>query len=221
MIKKAVREESEFRSQSRQSRNSRSVNPSQKSQKSRLNPSRVEESVHESNADGGVRREFKKLKISGCSFKDFKYYGPKEFHGDKGAIITVRWLEEMETIVITSKCFDEEKIQYSALMFKGEALEWWNTLLMSKGREVMYGLTWNEFKALLMGKFCPMHETDQIQTKFLNLKVVGTNLRDYNTKFHEYCPLVPQLVNPESRKVTRYIWGLPREIRDMVRSHLT
>ncbi|XP_076937956.1 uncharacterized protein LOC143605884 [Bidens hawaiensis] len=73
---------------------------------------------------------------------------------------------------------------------------------------------------MLMGKFCPMHETDQIQTKFLNHKVVGTNLREYNTKFHEYCRLVPQLVNPESSKVTRYIWGLPREIRDMVRSHL-
>ncbi|XP_076883378.1 uncharacterized protein LOC143532128 [Bidens hawaiensis] len=160
--------------------------------------------MHESNADGGVKREFKKLKISGCSFKEFKYFRPKEFHGDKGAISTVRWLEEMETIVITRKCSDEEKIQYSALMFKGEALEWWNALLMSKGRDIMYNLIWNEFKALLMEK--SMHETDQIQTKFLNLKVVGTNLREYNTKFHEYCRLVPQLVNPESSKVTRYIW---------------
>ncbi|XP_076951065.1 uncharacterized protein LOC143624232 [Bidens hawaiensis] len=126
----------------------------------------------------------------------------------------------METIVITSKCSEEEKIQYSALMFKGEAHEWWNALLMSKGRDVMYGLSWDEFKAMVMGKFCPMHETDQIQTKFLNHKVVGTNLREYNTKFLEYCRLVPQLVSPESSKVTRYIWGLPREIHDMVKSHL-
>ncbi|XP_076909710.1 uncharacterized protein LOC143567080 [Bidens hawaiensis] len=132
----------------------------------------------------------------------------------------MRWLEEMETIVITSKFSEVEKIQYSALMFKGDVLEWWNALLMSKGRDVMYGLSWEDFKALLMAKFCPMHETDQIQTKFLNLKVVGTNLREYNTKFHEYCRLVPQLVHLESSKVTRYIWGLPREIRNMVRSRL-
>ncbi|XP_076908919.1 uncharacterized protein LOC143566004 [Bidens hawaiensis] len=126
----------------------------------------------------------------------------------------------METLVITSKCSEEEKIQYSALMLKGEAHEWWNALLMSKGRDVMYGLSWEEFKAMVMGKFCPMHETDQVQTKFLNHKVVGTNICEYNTKFLEYYRLVPQLVNPEPIKVTRYIWGLPREIRDMVRSHL-
>ena len=75
----------------------------------------------------------------------------------------------------------------------------------------MYVLSWNEFKDLVLFKFCPMHETDQIQTKFLAHKVNGTNLREYNTKFLEYCRLVPQLVTPESSKVTRYIWGLPRE----------
>lgn len=97
-------------------------------------PSHVEESVHESNADGVVRQELKRLKIGGCSFKDFKYFGPKELYGDKGAITIVRWLEEMESIVIISKCSDQGKIQYSAKMFKGEALEWWNTMIMSKGR---------------------------------------------------------------------------------------
>ncbi|XP_076898271.1 uncharacterized protein LOC143551806 [Bidens hawaiensis] len=198
MIKEAMKDFSTSQSQPKSNKRSRSKSV----------PSRKEETYDSSAANNKPRdKKRKKLKIGGCSFKDFKYYGPKEFHGDKGAITTVRWLEEMETIVITSKCTDEEKIQYSALMFKGEAHEWWNAL-------------WETFKGLILKKFCPTHEMDRIQTELWNHKVVGTNLREYNTKFLEYFRLVPHLVTPEYNKVTRYISGLPREIRDMVRSHM-
>ncbi|XP_076942530.1 uncharacterized protein LOC143612428 [Bidens hawaiensis] len=124
----------------------------------------------------------------------------------------------MESIVIISKCTEEESIQYSSQMFKGEALELWNTLIEVKGRKNLYNLEWKTFKELIKQKFCPVHEIDQIQTKLWNHKVIGTNL--YNTKFLEYCRLVPHLVTPEYNKVTRYIYGLPKEIRDHVRSHM-
>ncbi|XP_076897141.1 uncharacterized protein LOC143550368 [Bidens hawaiensis] len=101
-------------------------------------------------------------------------------------------------------------------MFKGEALEWWNTLTGIKGRENLYNLDWATFKAMILKKFCPINEMDQIQTKLWNHKVVGTNLKEYDTKFLEYCRIVPQLVTPEINKVTRYIYGLPIEIRDLV-----
>ncbi|XP_076937482.1 uncharacterized protein LOC143605140 [Bidens hawaiensis] len=84
----------------------------------------------------------------------------------------------------------------------------------------MYKLSWEEVKDLVIGKFCPMNEKDEIQINFLNHRVVGTNLKDYNTKFLEYCRIVPHLVTLENNKVTRYIRGLPKEIRDMVRSSL-
>ncbi|XP_076921005.1 uncharacterized protein LOC143582284 [Bidens hawaiensis] len=84
----------------------------------------------------------------------------------------------------------------------------------------MYTLDWKTFKELIKQRFCPIHEVDQIQTKLWNHKVIGTNLKEYNTKFLEYCRLVPHLVTPEYNKVTRYIYGLPKEIRDHVRSHM-
>ncbi|XP_076936543.1 uncharacterized protein LOC143603698 [Bidens hawaiensis] len=126
----------------------------------------------------------------------------------------------MESIVIISKCTEEESIQYSSQMFKGEALEWWNTLIEIKGWSNMYNLEWKTSKELVKQRFCPIHEVDQIQTKLWNHKVIGTNLKEYNTKFLEYCRLVPHLVTPEYNKVTKYIYGLPKEIRDHVRSHL-
>ncbi|XP_076936017.1 uncharacterized protein LOC143602949 [Bidens hawaiensis] len=126
----------------------------------------------------------------------------------------------MESIVIISKCTEEVSIQYSSQMFKGEALEWWNTLIEIKERSNMCNLEWKTFKELVKQRFYPIHEVDQIQTKLWNHKVIGTNLKEYNTKFLEYCRLVPHLVTLEYNKVTRYIYGLPKEIRDHVRSHM-
>ncbi|XP_076882704.1 uncharacterized protein LOC143531250 [Bidens hawaiensis] len=126
----------------------------------------------------------------------------------------------MQSIVIISICTEEESIQYSSQMFKGEALEWWNTLIEIKGRSNMYNLEWKTFKELIKQRFCPIHEVDQIQTKLWNHKVIGTNIKEYNTKFLEYCRLVPHLVMPKYNKVTRYIYGLPKEIRGHVRSHM-
>ncbi|XP_076881944.1 uncharacterized protein LOC143530236 [Bidens hawaiensis] len=126
----------------------------------------------------------------------------------------------MESIVLISKCTENEKVQYTSQMFKGEALEWWNTLIGIKGRESLYNLDWAMFKAMILKKFCPINEMDQIQTKLWNHKIVGTNLKEYNTKFLEYCRIVPHLVTPEINKVTCYIYGLPIEIRDLVRSHM-
>ncbi|XP_076951424.1 uncharacterized protein LOC143624762 [Bidens hawaiensis] len=105
-------------------------------------------------------------------------------------------------------------------MFKGEALEWWNTLIDVKGRNNLYNLEWRIFNEVIKQRLCPIHEVDQIQTKLWNHKVIGTNIKEYNTKFLEYCRLVPHLVTPKYNKVTRYIYGLPKEIRDHVRSHM-
>jgi len=163
----------------------------------------------------------KKQKIQkSCNYKTFKMFNPKDFTGDQGAIVALRWLEEMEAIIVISECDHNQRIMYTAHSFKGEALEWWNTLIQVKGRMNMYNLDWEEFKEMVIRKFCPMSETDLMQTKFLSHKMIGTDLGSYNTQFLKYCRLVPHLVTPEYNKVTRYIYGLPREIRDLVRSNL-
>ncbi|XP_076921277.1 uncharacterized protein LOC143582642 [Bidens hawaiensis] len=73
---------------------------------------------------------------------------------------------------------------------------------------------------MILKRFCPINEINQIQTKLWNHRVIGINLKEYNTKFLEYCRIVPHLVTPEFNKVTRYIYRLPIKIRDLVRSHM-
>jgi hypothetical protein len=38
----------------------------------------------------------------------------------------------------------------------------------------------------------------------------------YNSKFHELARLVPYMVNPEPKRIQRYIWGLVPQIRGLV-----
>ncbi|GKF86930.1 hypothetical protein Tco_0254757, partial [Tanacetum coccineum] len=46
--------------------------------------------------------------------------------------------------------------------------------------------------------------------------MVGVDHAAYTDRFHEFARLVPHLVNPESRKIERYVYGLTLQICGMV-----
>ena len=154
----------------------------------------------------------------GCNYKDFLACKPTEFAGNEGAIAALRWLEKTEAVLAISKCTMEDKVMYDSNLFRDEALEWWNTIIQAQGRDVTYALEWEEFKALTERKFCPPHEKEQMATKFLNHKMIGVNYREFTTKFFEYARMVPALASPEPVLISRYIWGLVSEIRDLVKA---
>ncbi|KAI3813694.1 hypothetical protein L1987_18424 [Smallanthus sonchifolius] len=76
---------------------------------------------------------------------------------------------------------------------------------------------WNSFKERVEKKYVPQNEREQIEGKFLSLKMIRTNHQEYSTKLLEYARIVPHLAVSESNLIKRYIWGLIREIRDMVK----
>ncbi|GJV32124.1 putative reverse transcriptase domain-containing protein [Tanacetum coccineum] len=65
----------------------------------------------------------------------------------------------------------------------------------SRGRDDANAMAWNDFKALLTTEFCPSNEIEKLEAK-----------------------LVPHLVTPEAKCVTRYINGLPSQICGMLRA---
>ncbi|GJU46171.1 putative reverse transcriptase domain-containing protein [Tanacetum coccineum] len=48
--------------------------------------------------------------------------------------------------------------------------------------------------------------------------MIGADHAGYTNRFHELAKLVPHLVTPETKRVTRYINGLPSQIRGMLRA---
>ncbi|GKC96277.1 putative reverse transcriptase domain-containing protein [Tanacetum coccineum] len=88
----------------------------------------------------------------------------------------------------------------------------------AKGREAAIGMSWTDFKALLVEEFCPSNEMDKLESEFWNHKMVGANHAGYTDRFHELAKLVPHLVTLESSLIKRYIAGLALKIQGMLRA---
>ena len=54
---------------------------------------------------------------------------------------------------------------------------------MRKDRETLHQIKWEVYKELVLQKFCPIHEVNYVQTKFLKYKMDTIKLMDYDTKF--------------------------------------
>ncbi|KAJ0909121.1 putative retrotransposon gag domain-containing protein [Helianthus annuus] len=131
---------------------------------------------------------------------------------------TLRWLEKTEAVIAISKCAEEDQVMYASNLFKEGVLEWWNTILQAKGRRIAYAMSWEEFKNLVERKFCPEYEKDQMANKFPSHHMTGVDCRGYTSTFFEYARVVPTLASPEPVLISRYIWGLISEIRNIVKA---
>ncbi|KAJ0588492.1 putative transcription factor interactor and regulator CCHC(Zn) family [Helianthus annuus] len=162
----------------------------------------------------------KKMKVAttGCTYKEFHACKPSKFAGNEGATAALRWLEKTKAVIAISKCAQDDQVMYASNLFKEGALEWWNTVLQSKGRRMAYAMNWEEFKSLVERKFCPEYEKEQMTNMFLTHRMVDVDCRKYTTTFFEYARVVPTLASPEPVLISRYIWGLISEIRNIVKA---
>ncbi|GJZ91913.1 reverse transcriptase domain-containing protein [Tanacetum coccineum] len=138
---------------------------------------------------------------NGCSYKTFTACNPKEFDGKGGAVALTRWIERIESVFDNSGCTANQRVRYAASCFVNKALTWWNTQVQARGREAAIGMSWNDFKALLVEEFCPSNEMEKLENKFWNHTMVGANHVAYTDRFHELAKLVPHLVTPESLRI--------------------
>jgi len=154
----------------------------------------------------------------GCTYKTFMSCKPKEFYGKEGAVGLLAWFDSIESVLHISKCSEGHKVEYAACQLQGRALTWWNIQVQTRGREAAYGMSWEEFKKLLVEEYCSKSEMQKLEAEFWNHAMIGMEVDKYTARFHELANLVPHMVTPEDKRVDRYIWGLSPEIRGMVTS---
>ncbi|GJR73800.1 reverse transcriptase domain-containing protein [Tanacetum coccineum] len=172
----------------------------------------VTNNVNNANANGGNGGN------NGCSYKTFMACNPKEYDGKGGAIALTRWIEKMESVFDNSGCAENQRVKFAASSFVNKALTWWNTQVQARGREAAIGMSWADFKALLVEEFCPSNKIEKLENEFWNHKMVGANHAAYTDWFYELAKLVPHLVTPKSSHIKRYIAGLAHEIWGMLRA---
>ncbi|XP_022003291.1 uncharacterized protein LOC110900729 [Helianthus annuus] len=139
-----------------------------------------------------------------------------KFDGTGGAVSFVRWTEKTDSVIRMSKCPAEQRVTYVTGLFIDGALSWWNLQVQTKGETAAYGLTWEELKELMRKKYCSRSEIQKLETEFWNLKMIGPDIAGYTQRFHDLSRVVPYLVEPEFKRIERYIWGLAPQILSMV-----
>ncbi|GJX51412.1 putative reverse transcriptase domain-containing protein [Tanacetum coccineum] len=155
---------------------------------------------------------------NGCTYKGFTACNPKEYDGKGGVIALTWWIEKMKNVINNSGCIENQKVKDAVSSFVNKALTWWNTQVQARGREAAIGMSWTDFKVLLVEEFYPSNEMKKLESEFWNHKMVRANHAGYTDRFHELAKLVPHLVTPESSRIKRYIVGLASEIRGMLRA---
>ncbi|GJT12712.1 putative reverse transcriptase domain-containing protein [Tanacetum coccineum] len=73
-----------------------------------------------------------------------------------------------------------------------------------------------DFQTLIREEFYPSNEMQKLETELWNHAIVGASYAVYTDRFHKLARLVPHLVNPENKKIERYMYGLALQIRGMV-----
>ncbi|GJV43486.1 putative reverse transcriptase domain-containing protein [Tanacetum coccineum] len=117
---------------------------------------------------------------NGCSYKTFTAYNPKEFDGKGGAVALTRWIEKMESVFDNSGCTANQRVRYAASCFVNKSLTWWNTQVQARGREAAIGMSWNDFKALLVEEFCLSNKIKKLENEQVtpvNAVKIGQNQR--------------------------------------------
>jgi hypothetical protein len=122
----------------------------------------------------------------------------------------------MESVFRICNCPEDCKVKYSTCTLMEGALTWWNTHAQTVGIDDAYKLPWDDLKKMLTEEYCPREEIQQLETEFWNHTISGNDIAGYTTRFHQLALLCPTMVNPEYKRVERYIWGLPASIRGMV-----
>nr|GFA63708.1 reverse transcriptase domain-containing protein [Tanacetum cinerariifolium] len=141
-----------------------------------------------------------------------------QYDGKGGAIALTRWIKKIKSVFDNSGCADNQRVKFVASSFMNKALTCWNTQVQARGHEAAIGMSWIDFKALLVEEFCPSNEIEKLENEFWNYKMVGAKHVAYTDWFLELAKLFPHLVTPESSRIKRCIAGLAPEIRGMLRA---
>jgi hypothetical protein len=93
----------------------------------------------------------------GCSLKDFYSHHSKSFDGRGDHISAENWLNDLEELLATFECTNDQKVAYTAYKLTGEAKHWWQdkkvVLVADLGSET--SIPWEVFKHEFNQHFFP------------------------------------------------------------------
>jgi hypothetical protein len=82
-----------------------------------------------------------------------------------------------------SGCDPIKAFTYTKGMFQGPTLTLWNSIISTRGTDVVDEMQLTEFKELMIKKFCPRNEIHKLEQEFWEHEMYGLAHQEYTTRF--------------------------------------
>ncbi|XP_052170369.1 uncharacterized protein LOC127786762 [Diospyros lotus] len=128
--------------------------------------------------------------------KDFMALRPPEFSGGVDTTEAEDWLLAVEKHLRSIGCAEAHRVRLGTFLLRGDAERWWETTQQQYGDG---GPTWTQFVAAFNETYIPAWRSKTVT--------------QYETDFVALFRYAPELVTPESRRVSKFQRGLRPEIR--------
>ncbi|XP_071728989.1 uncharacterized protein [Rutidosis leptorrhynchoides] len=122
----------------------------------------------------------------------------------------------MEYLFRMCNCGEADKVKYATGTLSGGALTWWTVYAGTVGWTAALAIPWETLKIMLAGKYCPRNQVQKFEVELWELRMKNLEVEEYNNRFLELAALCPSMVTPESKKIEKYIIGLPPQIQGNV-----
>ncbi|XP_071712397.1 uncharacterized protein [Rutidosis leptorrhynchoides] len=122
----------------------------------------------------------------------------------------------MESVFRLCNCGEADKVKYATGNLSGGALTWWTAYAGTVGWTAALAIPWETLKTMLAGKYCPRNQVLKFEVEFWELRMKNLEVEEYSNRFLELAALCPSMVTPESKKIEKYIIGLPPQIQGNV-----
>ncbi|XP_071728654.1 uncharacterized protein [Rutidosis leptorrhynchoides] len=122
----------------------------------------------------------------------------------------------MESVFRLCNCGEADKVKYATGNLFGGALTWWTAYAGTDGWTVALAIPWETLKTMLACKYCPRNQVQKFEVEFWELRMKNLEVEEYSNRFLELATLCPSMVTPESKKIEKYIIGLPPQIQGNV-----
>jgi hypothetical protein len=120
-----------------------------------------------------------------CSLKDFCSHHSESFDGRGDHISAENWLNDVEELLATLRCTNEQKVAYATYNLTGEAKRWWQgkkvVLVAELGSETP--ISWEVFKHEFNRHFFPRVVQEVKAREFLDLVQGGMSVIEYAVSF--------------------------------------
>jgi hypothetical protein len=123
---------------------------------------------------------------TGCSLKDFCSHHSKSFDWKGDHTSAKNWLNDVEELLATLRCTNEQKVAYAAYKLTGKAKHWWQdkkkvVFVADLGSETT--ISWEVFKHEFNQHFFPRVMQEVKAREFLDLVQGEMSVIEYVVKF--------------------------------------